>query len=126
MPSLSNLRKSIFYLQQALRNDYNDNKELLEVLQIMADFDMRPAIISRLETIAKSYHDRDICSCVSMSVFGDGPKLNCPVCFKQVHTLTSIESDDRDFSKDMSICWDCYDKLHNIWKTNTPGKICPC
>ena len=36
--ALSNLRKSIFYLQQALREpDLEDDKELLEALKIMAN-----------------------------------------------------------------------------------------
>lgn len=32
---ISNLRKSIFYLQQAIRNDYKDDIELLKALDIL-------------------------------------------------------------------------------------------
>lgn len=123
MPNLSNLSKSIFYLQEALRNDYNDDKELLQALNILADFYTRPTVVSRLETIASSYHDRVVCS--QVSAFFSDKKLLCPTCFKEVLTLTSIESDDKDYSKDMSICTDCYIKIVDIWKTKTPGKICP-
>ncbi len=34
--ALSNLRKSIFYLQQALRHDYEDDADLLKALNIMS------------------------------------------------------------------------------------------
>ena len=33
---LSNLRKSIFYLQQAIRTDFKNDKELLKALDILA------------------------------------------------------------------------------------------
>ena len=42
MAKLSNLRMSIFYLQQALReDDVKDEKELLEALNIMSDVDKK-------------------------------------------------------------------------------------
>jgi len=123
MPNLSNLRKSIFYLQQALRNDYNDDKELLQALAILADFNMKPTVLSKLETIAGNYHERVVCA--QTSALFSNKKLFCPTCYKEVITLTSIESDDRDYSKDLSICIDCYIKIVDIWKINTPGKICP-
>lgn len=33
----TNLTKSIFYLQQAIRNEYPDDKELLQALDILGD-----------------------------------------------------------------------------------------
>ena len=42
MAKLSNLRMSIFYLQQALReDDVKDDKDLLEALNIMAEVDTK-------------------------------------------------------------------------------------
>jgi len=41
MAGLSNLRKSIHYLQQAIRNEYKNDKELLTALDIMAKKEMK-------------------------------------------------------------------------------------
>jgi len=41
--ALSNLRKAIFYLQQALREpEHEDDKELLEALKLMSNKEIRP------------------------------------------------------------------------------------
>ena len=40
MAGLSNLRKSIFYLQQAIRHEHENDKDLLEALDILAKKEM--------------------------------------------------------------------------------------
>jgi len=41
MPTLSNLRKSIHYLQQAIRNEYKEDKDLLKALDILAKRELK-------------------------------------------------------------------------------------
>lgn len=36
---MTNLRKAIFYVQQSLRHDHNDNIDLLYVLDLLCEFD---------------------------------------------------------------------------------------
>jgi len=73
--------------------------------------------ISKINEIAPHYHDRLCMSMLKMS----GQKCKC--CGQEVLTTTSIEHDSQDFSKDLSICFDCYTEIVNWWKKNKPGKI---
>jgi hypothetical protein len=120
MGSISNLRKSMFYLQQAIRNDHPLNKNLVDALDLLCEVKEENAIdLLDIKEIAKTYHERDICCGMS------GGEQLCPTCGRKVYTKYSIEHDSRDFSKDLSICMDCYDELHKLWKENSPRKICP-
>jgi predicted metal-binding protein len=115
---MTNLRKSIYFLQQTLRKDYKDDKDLLEALDILYVVEKRPKTLLKLEKIASTYHDKDIFAGVTVS-------RDCPICEKHILNSVCIESDILDYSKDLYICTECYMKLHMIWKDKTPKKICP-
>lgn len=51
MAIISDLRKSIFYLQQVIRNDYPNDKDLLHALDIMVDKQRSPEEKEQLERI---------------------------------------------------------------------------
>ena len=81
--------------------------------------DYEKLISNKIIDIANTYHDR---LCMSNA---SGFSQKCGCCKKDVTTTTSIEHDSRDYSKDLSICVDCYVKIVEYWKTNKPNKISP-
>ncbi len=72
-----------------------------------------------IRNIAQNYHDR---SCTSNC---SGNDLVCDICNNYTCNLTGIEHNSQDYSKDLSICIDCYSKVYDYWKENSPGKISP-
>jgi hypothetical protein len=120
MKNVTNLRKSIIYLQKACMD--NPDNELHQALHILSLYDKEGSLKKRLEKIASTYHDRAVLS--QISGFFSDKKFKCPLCFNDASTLTSIEPDDKN-NKYLSICTDCYMETHNIWKAKTPNKICP-
>ncbi len=64
MAKLSNIRMSIFYLQQAIRNDYGDDKKLLEALNILADKDYEESLTDdqRLQRFVDSQNYNNMCA----------------------------------------------------------------
>lgn len=68
--------------------------------------------------IAEHYHCRTL---HSASISMDGQICKC--CGKTVYYTRNIEHDSQDYSKDLSICIDCYVKITNYWRENKPRKI---
>ena len=64
MAKLSNIRMSIFYLQQAIRNDYGDDKKLLEALDIIAEREMEVELTDdqRLQRFVDSQNYNNMCA----------------------------------------------------------------
>lgn len=69
--------------------------------------------------IGNNYHDRLCMSCLTME------NQTCGCCENIVDYTTSIEHDSQDFSKDKSVCIDCYTDIVKYWKENKPRKIPP-
>jgi hypothetical protein len=73
----------------------------------------------KVEEVAETYHDK-LC--------GNSTTVReqiCPCCWNLVTTTTKIEHDSQDYSKDLSVCFDCYSKIHTQWQKNNPAKISP-
>lgn len=73
----------------------------------------------KIKELAENYHDRLVMSMVS------GSNKNCECCRKETITLTCIEKDDKDYSKDVWLCDKCYAAIVAYWKEHSPKKICP-
>lgn len=80
-----------------------------------------------IKEIAESYHDREVYSQATTFPLNGSNEclLTCNCCENKVRTTVSIEHDSKDYSKDMSVCFDCYAKISTHWKENAPEKICP-
>ena len=124
----SNLRKSIFYLQEAIRNDHPNNKVLVDALDLLVGV-KEDIKLTDIQEISKTYHDRLVCSMTSIcgfsSLTNEDLTRNCPICGRKTISTISIEHDSQDHSKDLSICLSCYTDLHVLWKTNSPKKLSP-
>lgn len=64
----------------------------------------------KVKEIAPLYHDRICMSILS----GFGQKCKC--CGKIVSQTMSIEHETQDYSKDLSICIECYTEIVKFWK----------
>lgn len=74
---------------------------------------------NKIAEIANTYHDRSV-----LSEF-TGPERECPCCERAVISTVSIEHDSCDYSKDLSVCGDCYFDIYKWWANNKTGKIFP-
>lgn len=81
--------------------------------------DIKDKFLKKVEQIAQTYHDRLCISNLTM----EGQICKC--CESIVITTTSIEHDSKDYSKDLSICSNCYSHIATWWKNNKPRKIAP-
>lgn len=85
----------------------------------------------KIEEIGANFHEPDIIAqtttTVQMFREDNAPfvPLSCPCCVKNTVTLTTIHHDSGDHKKDISICTDCYIKVHSWWTQNTIGKLLP-
>lgn len=124
----TNLRKSIFYLQEAIRNDHPNNKVLVDALDLLVGVKEELVLVD-IKEIASNYHDRLCASMTTISAFSpDGvgdQRRTCPTCGRKALTTISIEHNSQDFSKDLNICLSCYADLTVLWKTNSPKKLSP-
>lgn len=73
----------------------------------------------QIEVLAQSYHDPIVASMTS------GLKQICGCCTHETTTSTNIEHDSQDSSEDMSVCFDCYNKIVDYWKENGLKKNAP-
>ncbi len=124
----SNLRKSIFFLQEAIRHDHPNNKVLVDALDLLVDV-REELVLLDIKEIASTYHDRLCASMLTMTGFSpdtnEDQTRSCPICGRKAITTISIEHDSREHIKDLSICLRCYADLSVEWKNNTPKKLAP-
>jgi len=76
-------------------------------------------LTERIKNVAETHHDRLVFAGMS------GSEKICGCCKKEVYHVVCIEHDSQDYSKDMWVCLDCYNKIATYWKVHTPKKICP-
>lgn len=81
--------------------------------------DLKEIFFQKVKSIADTYHDRLCMNCLSME------NQICECCGSVVSYTTSIEHESQDYSKDLSVCSNCYEHIVNYWTKNKPRKIAP-
>jgi len=66
--------------------------------------------------IAEKYHDREVMASVSMD------NQDCGCCNNATLITCCIEHDSQNYSKDLNVCPDCYEKIATYWKEHNPKK----
>ncbi len=101
--------------------------ELLEIAKSNNNFDwiivklkQSSWLMSETKRLAESYHDRQTMS----GTVVEGQTCGCCGC--TTNSTVSVEHDgQKDYSKDLKVCNDCYQDIFTYWAENKPNKIAP-
>jgi len=66
-----------------------------------------------INNIAKNYHERYPCGAIHIK------NKICECCASSINITIKLEYNNRDYSKDIKICNNCYYKVFNIWNNAT-------